>query len=125
MSAQIWAFQMRQSSNSNWAEAVATAGNHTQQNSNTSRMPSFEEIVALYAANFGGGGSANLPGAIQPMTDTTSTSAGNGGNALPSGWGTGFWSFSPTPSGHAVVSLGSGHALDQSDAILNNLPVVL
>ena len=54
---------------------------------NTSRMASLAETLALYAADFGGGGSSrdtrNTVGAVEAMTSLTSTTAATGENHVP------------------------------------------
>ena len=79
MAAQVWEFHMGKSSASAYtqANAATAAGDHTAQGSNTSRLASQDELLALYAANFGantggGGAAANIVGAVQPITDKSS-----------------------------------------------------
>jgi flagellar hook assembly protein FlgD len=116
IAAQVWEFQMGQSSASDqtWSAARTWAGDHTARGSNTSRMASLAETLALYAANFGGSGSVNTVGAVEAMTNLTSTTTAAGENNAPGGWtGTNIWTAAPTPSGNALVSLSSGHVLDE------------
>jgi hypothetical protein len=120
IAAQVWEFQMGQSSTSDqtWSAARTWAGHHTNRGSNTSRMASLAETLALYAANFGGGGTSsstgNTVGAVEAMSNSTSTTTAAGENNAPGGWtGTNIWTAAPTPSGNAVVSLSSGHVLDE------------
>ena len=123
MAAQVWEFHMGKSSASAYTQANAAraAGDHTAQGSNTSRLASQDELLALYAANFGadtggGGAAANIVGAVQPITDKSSF---NGYVATednrPGGWATNHWSSAPTPSGHAYLTLYHGHATDDPD----------
>ena len=123
MAAQVWEFHMGKSSASAYtqANAATAAGDHTAQGSNTSRLASQDELLALYAANFGadtggGGAAANIVGAVQPITDKSSF---NGYVATednrPGGWAGTSWSSAPTPSGHALIYLYNGHATDQPD----------
>ena len=102
--------------------ATANSGDHALWNSNASRLPSLDELFALYAANFradagGGGAAANTVGAIQALTDTSSF---NGYMAAednrPGGWATHIWSSAPTPSGHAYLDLYRGYVGDLPDA---------
>ena len=113
------------------AAAATLAGNHAQWNSNTSRLASLDELMALYAANFGadtggGGAAANTVGAIQAITDTSSF---NGYVAKednrPGGWANHLWSSAPTPSGHANINLNNGNANDKPDANNNYVSAVL
>jgi hypothetical protein len=113
------------SSTMNWSAAQTLAGQHTTQNSNTSRMASLAETLALYAANFAGG---NTPGAVDAMSNLTSTTTTTaaGENHAPGGWtGTNIWTAAPTPSGNAVVSLSLGHVLDELGSASYNVAAVL
>ena len=105
----------------NWSTTQSTVGNHVATNSNTSRMMSAEELMALYAANFGGDTRAtpNLPGAVQAISNT---SIANGyllaeDNSL-SGWAASgdFWSGSSTSSGHLNLNLAYGYQQDSSNS---------
>jgi hypothetical protein len=125
IAAQVWEFQMGQSSSTtmSWSAAKTWAGQHTTQNSNTSRMASLAETLALYAANFGGG---NTVGAVDAMTSLTSTTPAAGENHAPGGWaGTNIWTAAPTPSGNALVSLSLGHVLDELGTATYNVAAVL
>ena len=124
LAAQTWEFHMGKNSASTatWSAANASATDHTAWNSNTSRLASEDELMALYAANFGadtggGAGSANTVGAIQAITDTSSF---NGYTTTednrPGGWAIGLWSSAPAPSGHAFIYLLNGDANDRPDA---------
>jgi hypothetical protein len=125
IAAQVWEFQMGQSSASDqsWFTARTLAGQHTTQNSNTSRMASLAETLALYAANFGGGGTSsstgNTVGAVEAMSNLTSTTTAAGENNAPGDWGFNFWTAAPTPSGNALVNLNSGHVLDELGTVPN------
>ncbi|WP_353239496.1 hypothetical protein, partial [Limnohabitans sp.] len=125
--AQVWEFQIAKPSAStmNYNTALSTAGNHTTQNSNTSRLASLAEMMALYAANFGAG--ANTVGAVQPMTATSSTGVGPAEDNIPGGWsGSGyFWTAAPTPSGHASANLFGGDLNDHMDAYSSRVAAVL
>jgi len=139
--AQVWEFQMAlfdgldntiDSTDAISATAAkALAGDHTEFNSNTSRSASFEEMIALYAANFGGnsaggGVAGRTVGNVQQMTDTT---AFNGYVASednrPGGWAYDMWSGSPTPSGHAYVYVYDGGAYDRPDGSSSYVAAVL
>ena len=125
IAAQVWEFQMGQSASTamNWSTAQTWAGNHTDRGSNTSRMASLAETLALYAANFAGG---NTPGAVEAMSNLTSTTTVAGENHAPGGWtGTNIWTAAPTPSGNAVVSLSLGHVLDDLGTATYNVAAVL
>ena len=134
VTAQTWEFHMGKSYDAagdgygagdymNQSGATANAGDHAIWNSNTSRLASEGELLALYAANFGAG---NTVGAVQPITDTSSY---NGYVASednrPGGWAGNGWSSAPTPSGHAYVTLGDGHANDSPDGTLHYVSAVL
>jgi hypothetical protein len=125
IAAQVWEFQMGQSSTSDqtWSAARTWAGHHTNRGSNTSRMASLAETLALYAANFGGGGTSsstgNTVGAVEAMSNLTSTTTAAGENNAPGDWGFNFWTAAPTPSGNALVNLNSGHVLDELGTVPN------
>jgi hypothetical protein len=127
IAAQVWEFQMGQSSGSDqtWSAARTWAGDHTARGSNTSRMASLAETLALYAANFGGSGSVNTVGAVEAMSNSTSTTTAAGENNAPGGWGNNIWTAAPTPSGNAVVSLISGHVLDELGSAVYRVSAVL
>jgi hypothetical protein len=124
IAAQVWEFQMGQSASTvmNWSTAKTWAGDHTARGSNTSRMASLAETLALYAANFAGG---NTPGAVDAMSNLTSTTTVAGENHAPGGWGTNIWTAAPTPSGNAVVSLSLGHVLDDLGSAVYRVSAVL
>jgi hypothetical protein len=122
IAAQVWEFQMaKPSATMDWSTANTFAGNHTTTGSNTSRMASLEEMLALYAANFG----VNTVGAVQAMTDTTSFIGVLGEDNRPGGWATHIWSSAPTPSGHATIDLYNARLLDRMDGIGNAVSAVL
>ena len=123
LSAKTYEFSAAQidSTAGNWSTTQTKVGNHMLTNSNTSRMMSAEELMALYAANFGGDtrASANLPGAVQAIT---STSIYNGyqlseDNSL-AGWAaTGdFWSGSSTITGHLNLNLAYAYTQDSGNS---------
>ena len=130
LSAKTYEFAAAQIGNtpSDWSTAQTTAGNHVTTNSNTSRMMSAEELLALYAANFGGDTRAtpNLPGAVQPNSnkiqyDVYTTSEDN----TPSGWNTAFWSSSSSPSGHIYQHLYQGYSVESKDSMTLSVAAVL
>ena len=119
LAAKVWEFQIGKTYDAAndgtadgmaWSAANTLAGNHTTWGSNTSRLVSMDELLAVYAANFSGG---NTPGAVEPVTPATSTVSAV--NNTPGGWGNDMWSSAPTPSGHAIVSLGGGLVYDFPD----------
>ena len=142
IAAQTWEFHMGKSYDATGdgygagdymvqSAATANAGNHSLWNSNTSRLASEDELLALYAANFGadtGGGAAagNTVGAIQAITDTSSFNGYTAGeDNRPGGWAYGLWSSAPTPSGHARIYLDTGHVGDFPDAGTSYVSAVL
>ena len=105
-------------------QMASLVGNHTTMGSNSSRTMTFEEGLALYAANFGGssgggaaGGAASTVGAVQAMTDTSSYNVytSNEDNR-PGGWSYGIWTGAPSPSGHVYVDLHNGFLGDVPNA---------
>ncbi len=91
-------------------------------------MMSAEELLALYAANFGGDTRAtpNLPGAVQPNTNTIQydpyvISEDN----MPGGWNSGFWSSSSSPSGHIYQHLMQGYSVESKDSQTTFVAAVL
>lgn len=132
--AQVWEFHMARypdhvaTNVTNWNPANEAAVNHELWGSNTSRLPSLAEVVALYAANFGGdsaGGNtpeARTVGAIQPMSDAGSTNdyVANEHNQPAMDWDNSLWSAGVSPTGHLLVDLYHGNVLDMSA----NLPQV-
>jgi hypothetical protein len=126
--AQTWEFHMAAASNSaTWSTANAQATDHGLWGSNTSRLASLAEAIALYAANFGGNNaSGNTVGAVQRMGNLGSTNdyfivEDN----RPGGWGGGMWTAAPTPSGHAALSPNLGLLYDFPDASTSHFSSVL
>ena len=124
-----------------WGEADFAAANHQLTKSNTSRLPSLNEMLALYAANFGqasaGSESTNasthLPGAVQAMDSVVAITGYLPSNDnLPGGW---MWSLSdweyshwtaaPSPSGHVLASLTLGQLIDSTNNQLGFVTAVL
>lgn len=113
--AQTWEFHMANNTNwSAWDEADAQATDHTGFGSNTSRQASLAEVVAVYAANFGGDNAGgNTVGAVQAMSNVGSTNGyRNAEENRPDGWDSGMWSAAPTPSGYAILYLSYGDVDD-------------
>jgi hypothetical protein len=129
---QIWEFHLGnidQNVQSNWSAVNARATDKGLWGSNTSRLPSMAEAIALYAANFGGnigGGSGTTVGALEPLSNENSN---NGYNTAqdnrPAGMNDVLWTAAPTPSGHAVIVLSHGHAGDNLDSNLFRYAAVL
>lgn len=141
IAAQNWEFHMASRGTwEHWDLANSQAADHSAFDSNTSRLASLQELVALYAANFSdstGGGS--IAGAIQPMSNLGSTSsfsplAGNKpdvGNSKhlvwehwlqglesgnqPTGWSINYWSAASSPSGHGGINFYHGYLYDDPD----------
>jgi hypothetical protein len=136
ISAQTWEFHAGGSGTDNfggnWSGANARATDKGLWSSNTSRMLSLAEAVALYAANFGGdigggGAPAVTVGSLEPMSNLNSNnnyfSAAEDnrlGNFPPI-----FWTAAPTPSGHAAMGMAFGHIGDNQDVRLLNYIAVL
>ena len=106
----------------NWSDTQTKVGNHVLTNSNTSRMMSAEELMALYAANFGGdtrtATELPLPGAVQAITSTSIVDAyvlaeDNSVN----GWAASgdFWSSSYTAAGHLNLNSAYGYTMDSAN----------
>ena len=115
---QTWEFHMGTNSIPvTWINANSEATDHGLWGSNTSRLASLAEMVALYAANFGGNNATgNTVGALQPMSDLGSTTTWVAAeDNRPGGWDA-VWTAAPTPSGHAHLSLSYGHVGDRRDA---------
>ena len=119
---QIWEFQMAPS-NIRYLSTVAesVAADHVFWNSNTSRMPSAEEMLALYAANFGGdlgghgwpSGPASTVGNIQPMTDeSTNNKYTDIESNRPGGFLADYWSTARTFWGRLDFNIYEGHLFD-------------
>ena len=132
---QVWAFQIAfdPGGAADWETAFDRAGDHGYQQSNSSRLPTLEELLALYAANFVGDAGGNdpnvangMPGAVQPTTDEVATRTGlSAEDNRPGGWQGVLWSAAPTPSGHALVDLAQGLVRDEVDSSGAFVPVVL
>jgi len=116
ISAKTWEFHMANQENvqKTWDEANTAATDHASIGSNTSRLASLQEMIALYAANFGGsnGGDntegSKTVGAIQPMDNTTSSFERTPTAAednRPRGWDHDGWTTAPVPGGHAVLDM--------------------
>jgi hypothetical protein len=59
------------------------------------------------------------------LSNSTSTTTVAGENNAPGGWGTTLWTAAPTPSGNALVSLSSGHVLDDLGTQIYSVSAVL
>ena len=128
VAAQVWEFAAANPNSATTytsANAAALVGDHTTMGSNSSRTMTFEEGLALYAANFGGstgggaaGGAASTVGAVQAMTDTSSYNVytSNEDNR-PGGWSRYIWTGAPSPSGHVNVGLDNGYLSDHPSAV--------
>jgi hypothetical protein len=117
ISAQIWEFHMGANNNLvSWSTANAQATDHGLWGSNTSRLASLAEMVALYAVNFGGNNAGgNTVHALQPMSNVGGTNAYADDEVnSPVGWGPGLWTAASTPSGHALAPFG-GRVNDTPD----------
>jgi hypothetical protein len=91
----------------------AQATDHGLWGSNSSRLASLAEGIALYAANFGG----NTVGEVQAITNVGSTNVYNASeDNRPGGWDDLMWTAAPTPSGHAPLALGVGNVNDYPDS---------
>ena len=120
IAAQTWEFHMATQTTTGsqiettWDQNNTLAIDHVLFDSNTSRVASFQEAVALYAANFGGdNGGENTPGstvagAVQPIgnetwvNDRTPTAAEDN---HPRSWDHDIWTAATLPGGHAVLDL--------------------
>jgi hypothetical protein len=121
--AQTWEFAIGNRANGRtWVQANGDAGNHSLWNSNTSRMASLEELLAVYAANFSAG-SRTTPGALVAVTDTSAYSQET--NNTPAGWSNNFWTAAVTPSGHAFVYFNSGDIYDKAATGLADVAAIL
>ncbi len=123
IAAQTWEFHMAQydagnqfPSQKTFVNGNAVAVNHNMMNSNSSRLASLEEAVALYAANFQFSSSSTAAatvGALEPMSNSTANNTFASENNRPNGWGAGAnWTAAPTPTGHAAFDLGAGELRD-------------
>lgn len=139
---QVWEFHTAQTNQlaGAWSDANFLSENHVLNGSNTSRLASLQEMVALYAANFGqndagsdGGSNSHVPGAIQALSSTIANSGYTSGNdnlpggwpAFMDGWEYPAWVAATTPSGHALVSLTLGQLIDATNVNSAFVPVVL
>ena len=109
--AQVWEFQMASSATAaEWTSARSLAGDHTLWRSNTSRLGNLGELLAVYAANFGGdaaGGS--VVGAVQPTTDQIAYALNvPGENNTPTGWIAPGWTYGASLTGAIFMSSNSG-----------------
>ena len=136
VAAQVWEFAAANPNSTTtytYDQMASLVGNHTTMGSNSSRTMTFEEGLALYAANFGGssgggaaGGAASTVGAVQAMTDTSSYNGyTTNEDNRPGGWSVYVWTGAPSPSGHVVVDLGLGYLPDIPGAYGNYAAAVL
>jgi hypothetical protein len=126
--AQIWEFHMAtNSNNASWSTANALVTDHSLWSSNTSRLASLAEAIALYAANFGGNNATgNTVGAVQPMSNVGNTNAPAAAeDNRPSGWNVSMWTAAPTSSGHAQLPFFDGNILDNQDISQLSVSAVL
>jgi hypothetical protein len=136
--AQVWEFHVGFPGRASLPEAGAR--DHVYWDSNTSRLPSLAEAMALYAANFGNltAGSeylsnpqsqAHLVGAVQPFTRggvVNDDYQGPAEDNVPRGWSNWVQTAAATPSGHAMVDLAYGSVHDRTLAgHISSWPVVL
>jgi hypothetical protein len=108
----------------NWTEANAQALNHTSTGSNTSRLASLEEAVALYAANFGQdngsfSGFQRVVGVVQPLTESVNSSSviANAEWNSPLGWSSvsnHYWTNTASPSGYMVITTNGSAIADRT-----------
>jgi len=136
VAAQVWEFAAANPNSTTrytYDQMASLVGNHTTMGSNSSRTMTFEEGLALYAANFGGssgggaaGWAASTVGAVQAMTDTSNYNGyTTNEDNRPGGWSASVWTGAPSPSGHVFVTLGDGNLNDKPDAILRYAAAVL
>ena len=127
VAAKVWEFAAANPNSTTtytYDQMASLVGNHTTMGSNSSRTMTFEEGLALYAANFGGsseggaaGGAASTVGAVQAMTDTSSYNGyTTNEDNRPGGWSNGIWTGAPSPSGHVNVNLNNGNLNDKPNA---------
>jgi hypothetical protein len=123
VAAKVWEFAAANPNSTTtytYDQMASLVGNHTTMGSNSSRTMTFEEGLALYAANFGGssgggaaGGAASTVGAVQAMTDTSSYNGyTTNEDNRPGGWSRDIWTGAPSPSGHVLVGLYGGYLCD-------------
>jgi hypothetical protein len=136
VAAKVWEFAAANPNSTTtytYDQMASLVGNHTTMGSNSSRTMTFEEGLALYAANFGGssgggaaGGAASTVGAVQAMTDTSSYNGyTTNEDNRPGGWSPYLWSGAPSPSGHVDVVLYHGHLNDLPNAFDHYAAAVL
>ena len=124
VAAQVWEFAAANPNSTTtytYDQMASLVGNHTTMGSNSSRTMTFEEGLALYAANFGGssgggaaGGAASTVGAVQAMTDTSSYNGyTTNEDNRPGGWSHDICTGAPSPSGHVNVNLHIGVLTDE------------
>jgi len=119
--AQTWEFHMSYNGGSiyeSWSGANAMATDHGLFGSNSSRLASLAEGVALYAANFGGDNAGGeTVGDVQPMSNVGSTNSRTAAEEnVPIRWDD-LWTAAPTPSGHAELKLYLGALTDFPDFV--------
>jgi hypothetical protein len=143
IAAQTWEFHIADMDGAAvWTDANATATDHVVFGSNTSRLASLGEAMALYAANFGADtdnyetANYNIVGAIQPMSNTTSTNGSphseNNNPYLAKVAGTdrwmvpaAVWTAAPMPAGHGTIDLFSGVVYDYDITQLTRVSAIL
>ena len=136
VAAKVWEFAAANPNSTTtytYDQMASLVGNHTTMGSNSSRTMTFEEGLALYAANFGGssgggaaGGAASTVGAVQAITDTGSYNNYTAGeDNRPGGWSNYIWTGAPSPSGHVFVGLSNGNLFDLPSADLAYAAAVL
>lgn len=136
LSAGVWRFHMSRNTDPlSWANATAAAADHVRNGSNTSALASTEQLMALYAVNFGGNtaGEGRQPGGFNEALTLNSgygldLSIANESNR-PYGWGTSanaaFWSSGVSASGHLVVDLRQAALLDLNNSLQAYAGIVL
>jgi hypothetical protein len=124
ISAQTWEFHTgTNGAGQNWSNANAQATDHGLLGSNTSRLPSLAEAVALYAANFGGNNAGgNTVGTIQPMSNLGSNNIYSAVEDNRPGVIHGMWTFAPFPLGKAQMNLSQGLITDNHEATFAAAP---
>lgn len=110
MESKTWEFHMgKKEESGTFEQGDAKAADHSLWGSNTSRLASLQELVALYAANFKADGTV---GSVEPISNATSIGTEAGENNTPSGWSTQYFSAASTPSGHALMQFNEGSISD-------------
>lgn len=126
---QVWALHMANVGSGSWEAANALVQDHVRMGSNTSRLPSLQEWLALYAANFGADDrtlNAHTVGPIEPMSNAIQNDASAAPNwrsdNRPAGWddyvnewGGYYWAAAPSPRGHAQMWLGYAQLGDSAN----------